>query len=98
MEECGEQITKFINEDINLIHQKKIIDILINIQHIKNDEINEYPKNLILSEIRIFLDYFIKEFLKIELNEEETRFLENLFIEVSDYLFNFYEWFMVLFM
>ena len=88
LEECGEQITKFINEDINLIHQKKIIDILINIQHIKNDEINEYPKNLILSEIRIFLDNFIKEFLKIELNEEETRFLENLFIEVSDYLSN----------
>lgn len=88
LENCGEVITKLIKEDKDYSIQKKIIDILIEIQKIKSEKINEYPKDLIHSEIKIFLDIFIKEFLKVELSNEEEEYLNNLFKEISEYLFN----------
>ena len=88
LEDCGEVITKFINEDKDFTLQKTIIDILIKFQNIKDDTIKEYPKDLIYSEIKIFLDIFLKEFLKVKLSNKEIEYLEKLFNEISDNLFN----------
>ena len=45
-------------------------------------------KNLIYSEIKIFLDIFLKEFIKADLTVKEIKYLENLIKEMTEYLFN----------
>lgn len=79
-------LTKFLLTEIN-DYDNQILDLITKLQKIKvNNEVEEYSKDKIFEEVKGFYEIFIKQFLKINLNENETIYLNNLFGNISKYL------------